>query len=82
MYKEIDRVLRVGGRYVCVSLLQEHILLKLLQFFPAAGWMFRVCRCVEAGEKAANSGESVGLPVFVVVCTKFKKLPNVEPVSN
>ncbi|KAJ9601480.1 hypothetical protein L9F63_000363 [Diploptera punctata] len=80
LFNEIDRVLRVGGRYVCVSLLQEHILLKLLDFFPAVGWMFRVCRCIEAEQKAAKSGDGAGLPVFVVVCTKFKKLPNVEPV--
>ncbi|XP_069674155.1 eEF1A lysine and N-terminal methyltransferase homolog isoform X1 [Periplaneta americana] len=80
LFQEIDRVLRIGGRYVCISLLQEHILVKLLDFFPTAGWMFRVCRCMEAEQKSAESGEGAGLPVFIVVCTKFKKLPNVQPV--
>nr|CAD7409038.1 unnamed protein product [Timema cristinae] len=79
LFSEIDRVLRVGGRYVCVSLLQSHILLKLLEFFPSAGWMLRVCRCEEAEQKTAQAGEGAGLPVFLVVCTKFKKLPNMRP---
>lgn len=79
--QEIDRVLRVGGRYVCVSLLQEHVLLKFLDYFPKAGWMFRVCRCVEAENKSVESGEGPGLPVFVTICTKFKKLPNFQQVS-
>ncbi|XP_067001304.2 eEF1A lysine and N-terminal methyltransferase homolog [Anabrus simplex] len=80
LFSEIDRVLRVGGRYVCVSLLQDHILLKLLEYFQEAGWMFRVCRCSEAERKSVESGDGPGLSVFVVVCTKFKKLPNVTPV--
>ena len=34
MFTEIGRVLRVGGRYVCVSLAQEHILRKVVDYFP------------------------------------------------
>lgn len=34
MFREIGRVLRQGGRYVCVSLLQDHILRKVLEYFP------------------------------------------------
>ncbi|XP_049834606.1 eEF1A lysine and N-terminal methyltransferase homolog [Schistocerca gregaria] len=79
LFSEIDRVLRMGGRYVCVSLLQEHILLKLLEYFPAAGWMFRVCRCIEA-ERKSPDGDGPAFPVFVVICTKFKKLANATPV--
>ena len=33
MFNEIDRVLKLMGRYVCISLLQEHILNKVLEFF-------------------------------------------------
>ena len=33
MFGEIDRVLRIGGRYVCISLAQEHILNKITQYF-------------------------------------------------
>lgn len=34
MFSEIGRVLKVGGRYVCISLMQDHILNKVLQYFP------------------------------------------------
>lgn len=33
MFSEIERVLRKGGRYLCISLLQEHILNKILDYF-------------------------------------------------
>ena len=33
MFGEIARVLRIGGRYVCISLAQEHIVQKVLSYF-------------------------------------------------
>lgn len=33
MFDEIDRVLKLVGRYVCISLLQGHILDKVLSVF-------------------------------------------------
>jgi ubiquinone/menaquinone biosynthesis C-methylase UbiE len=33
MFSEIDRVLKVGGRYICISLLQPHILEHLVPWF-------------------------------------------------
>ena len=33
LFNEVDRVLKVGGRYVCISLAQDHILDKLLRSF-------------------------------------------------
>ena len=33
MFTEISRVLRIGGRYVCISLAQEHIIRKVLDYF-------------------------------------------------
>ena len=33
MFREIGRVLKIGGRYVCVSLAQDHILRKVVQYF-------------------------------------------------
>ncbi|KAL6262444.1 hypothetical protein P5V15_007530 [Pogonomyrmex californicus] len=72
-FKEITRVLRNGGRYICISLLQEHILRKLLSYFPVSGFMFRITRCHEAESKArVEEGSSV--PVFVIIATKFNKL--------
>lgn len=74
---EICRVLKTGGRYVCISLLQEHILKFLLAYFPAHGCMFRVIRCFDAEQKTleSSSDDVMAMPVFVVVITKFKALP-------
>lgn len=79
-FNEIHRILRVGGRYLCISLLQEHILKTLLKYFPTNNWMFRVVRCFEAESKALASGENP-MPVFIVVCTKFRSLPNMVSVQ-
>ncbi|EAT46630.1 AAEL002186-PA [Aedes aegypti] len=75
-FSEVARVLRVGGRYVCISLLQEHILKEVLGFFPENEFVLRVVRCVEAEQKTAESNsDGTSMPVFIVVATKFKKLP-------
>lgn len=73
-FAEINRVLTNGGRYVCISLLQEHILKKILEYFPANNWMLRICRIYEPERKAIDNGESA-LPVFIMIMTKFKTLP-------
>ena len=67
MFDEIWRVLKVTGRYICVSLAQEHVLATFLAAF-ATGWLVRVHKIMLAGET-----ESVGgaLPVWVFVCTKM-----------
>ncbi len=36
-FQEIDRILKVGGRYICISLLQEHILHRLIAYFHNLG---------------------------------------------
>ncbi|XP_045510777.1 eEF1A lysine and N-terminal methyltransferase homolog [Colias croceus] len=74
-FKEVKRVLKLGGRFVCISLLQSHILSKLLEVFGDKSWMIRVVRCHEAEEKNAENGDGTTLPVFVVVVTKFKVMP-------
>ncbi|CAH0557061.1 unnamed protein product [Brassicogethes aeneus] len=73
-FAEIERILKVGGRYVCISLLQAHILDIILNYFPSNNWMFRAVRCFDAEKKATDNGEN-SMPVFIVVCTKFKALP-------
>lgn len=76
-WSEMDRVLRIGGRYVIISLLQKHIIAGLLKRFAMNNWMFRVVRCIEAEEKtASDSGDKTVLPVFMVIATKFQKLPS------
>lgn len=74
-FAEIKRVLKLGGRFVCISLLQSHILAKLVDTFCDRTWMFRVVRCHEAEEKNSENGDGMTLPVFVVVATKFKEMP-------
>jgi spermidine synthase len=75
-FSEIARVLKTMGRYVCVSLLQEHIIKSLLEFFPSKNFLFRVVRCLEAEEKTSSTNEDgSSMPVFLIVATKFSKLP-------
>lgn len=47
-FSEVKRLLKQGGRFICISLLQEHILRQLLEYFPKNDFMFRVVRCLEA----------------------------------
>ncbi|KAK4317286.1 hypothetical protein Pmani_011625 [Petrolisthes manimaculis] len=78
-FAEVSRVLRVGGRFVCISLLQEHIVTHLLSWFSQHSWMIRVCRCEDAERSQSESGQ-FSFPVFVIVCTKFKQMPNLRTV--
>ncbi|XP_037708168.1 eEF1A lysine and N-terminal methyltransferase homolog [Drosophila subpulchrella] len=76
-FKEILRTMRNGGRYVGISLLQEHILNFLLEFLPKHNCMLRIVHClgVEQANKEKNADDALTMPVFVVVATKFKSLP-------
>lgn len=75
-WDEVTRVLRPGGRYVCVSLLQSHILRKVIEYFPARDFMLRIVRCFDAEEKTkADNPDGYAMPVFIIVATKFTKLP-------
>ncbi|CAH1395829.1 unnamed protein product [Nezara viridula] len=78
--EEIDRVMRIGGRYIVVSLLQQHIMSFLLQHFEEKAWMIRVCRCYDVEAKSFKEQGSKSLPVFMVIFTKFKKIPTSQPV--
>lgn len=75
-FSEVARVLKTMGRFVCVSLLQEHIIKALLDYFPAENFLFRVVRCLEAEQKTSSTNEDgSSMPVFLVIATKFSKLP-------
>eukprot|EP00095_Tigriopus_kingsejongensis_P006509 maker-scaffold172_size289735-snap-gene-0.15 protein:Tk06509 transcript:maker-scaffold172_size289735-snap-gene-0.15-mRNA-1 annotation:"methyltransferase-like protein 13 isoform x1" len=76
--QEISRVLRLGGRYICISLLQPHILDFIVEWFSERGWPLRILRCKEAD--ANKSPEERLFPVFAVVATKFRKMPNMPMV--
>ncbi|CAL4094377.1 unnamed protein product, partial [Meganyctiphanes norvegica] len=78
-FSEINRILRIGGRYVCISLLQEHIIAHVVRWFPANGWMVRVCRCEDAEQSQREEGK-FSFPVFVMICTKFKQMPGFKAI--
>ncbi|ROL55556.1 Methyltransferase-like protein 13 [Anabarilius grahami] len=72
MLAEVGRVLSVGGRYVCVTLAQEHVIKLAVEHF-AQGWAVRI-HCL-SGQQNEVSDSSFALPVFVLVCTKFRQAP-------
>jgi len=76
MFNEIKRILKFGGRYICVSLLQYHIAKFILSYFYESGWIIRVCQCTEVEDSPDFNGQ----PVFMVVCTKVNKIPKAKPV--
>ncbi|XP_069121308.1 eEF1A lysine and N-terminal methyltransferase-like [Argopecten irradians] len=78
MFTEIGRVLKQGGRYICISLLQDHIMNKVLKFFPNIGWPIRVHKVNT--EDSENKDKEFNMPVFAVILTKFKKLPNMKQI--
>ncbi|GFY49836.1 eEF1A lysine and N-terminal methyltransferase [Trichonephila inaurata madagascariensis] len=77
MFSQIDKVLHNGGRYLCFSLLQEHVLNKLLEWFTDKGWLIRFHRCEQA---EAKREDSLAFPVYAVVITKLRKIPGAPPV--
>ncbi|XP_007239581.2 eEF1A lysine and N-terminal methyltransferase [Astyanax mexicanus] len=73
MLAEVARVLTVGGRYVCVTLAQEHVIKLAVEHFSNAGWAIRI-HCLSQQSQDSDSS-SFALPVFVLVCTKFRQPP-------
>ncbi|XP_076582396.1 eEF1A lysine and N-terminal methyltransferase [Chaetodon auriga] len=70
MLTEVGRVLSVGGRYVCVTLAQESVIKLAVEHFVQLGWAVRL-HCLQ--EESGNEEDSFALPVFVLVCTKFRQ---------
>lgn len=76
MLTEVSRVLAVGGRYVCVTLAQEHVVQLAVEHFSQAGWAIRLhCMTKEEDNDSDTSASTFALPVFVLVCTKFRQPP-------
>ncbi|XP_059924015.1 eEF1A lysine and N-terminal methyltransferase [Gadus macrocephalus] len=69
MLAEVARVLCVGGRYLCVTLSQESVVKLAVEHFVSLGWAVRF-HCLQEAE---NSEDSFALPVFILVCTKFRQ---------
>ena len=66
-FKEIQRLLKVGGRYLCFSVAALDILDKLMDYF-SPGWFFRV----HLLGTQTSDGKPGHLPVFCFVLTKTK----------
>lgn len=69
MFSEVKRVLKTSGRYICVSLSQEHVLKQLLDGH-SEGWIVRAHVIRKMEEGVAGS-----LPVFAFVMTKMMSIP-------
>lgn len=63
-------MLSVGGRYVCVTLAQESVIRLAVELFVQLGWAVRL-HCLQ--EERGKEEDSFALPVFVLVCTKFRQ---------
>ncbi|MEQ2180331.1 eEF1A lysine and N-terminal methyltransferase [Goodea atripinnis] len=71
MIAEVSRVLRVGGRYVCVTLAQESVIELAVDQFVQLGCAVRL-HCLQE-ERGKEEEDAFALPVFVLICTKFRQ---------
>ncbi|MED6287130.1 eEF1A lysine and N-terminal methyltransferase [Characodon lateralis] len=71
MITEVSRVLRVGGRYVCVTLAQESVIKLAVDHFVQLGCAVRL-HCLQE-ERGKEEEDAFALPVFVLICTKFRQ---------
>ena len=78
LFAEIERLLKLGGRYICISLLQPHILNHTVTWFADRGWPLRILRCTDV--ELAKAPEDRIFPVFAIVATKFRKMNNATPI--
>ena len=66
-FEVVQRILKVGGRFICFSFATEDVLDNLLHNF-SSGWFFRV----HVVNTETSGGKSVSLPLFCFVLTKTK----------
>ncbi|MBW02722.1 Methyltransferase-like protein 13, partial [Eschrichtius robustus] len=75
MLVEVGRVLQVGGRYLCISLAQAHVLKKAVGHFSREGWMVRVHQVANSQDQLLEAEPRFSLPVFAFIMTKFRPVP-------
>lgn len=78
MFSEISRTMRLGGRYVIISLLQKHILQKILAFFTEMGYPVRIHHIDITNNPDVK--KEFCMPVFAVIVTKFKKIAGMKQI--
>ena len=66
-FEAVQRLLKVGGRYICFSLATTDVLDKLLVYF-SSGWFFRVHML----NTELLDGKLVSFPLFCFILTKTK----------
>ncbi|GMS97317.1 hypothetical protein PENTCL1PPCAC_19492, partial [Pristionchus entomophagus] len=76
MFEEVTRVLSPAGRYLIVTLAQEHIVRAWIRhFLPTNQFILRI-------HKIDNSASGFPMPVFVFVATKMKmRMPMPMPME-
>ncbi|KAL7076464.1 hypothetical protein ACQ4LE_004374 [Meloidogyne hapla] len=65
IFEEIERCLAPFGRYIIITLAQDHIIQKLVNYFDKSHFMIRFQKCFQSGKEFV-------MPVFAVIITKFK----------
>uniref|UniRef100_A0A914H2M9 Methyltransferase type 11 domain-containing protein n=1 Tax=Globodera rostochiensis TaxID=31243 RepID=A0A914H2M9_GLORO len=65
MFREIDRCLTPFGRYIVITLAQQHIVQRLFTYFGTNKFMIRVQTC-------DRTNADFAMPVFAIIVTKFK----------
>lgn len=78
---------RIGGRYLCITLLQKHILEFIADYFPKNSFLMRIVYCQDAQHalqeklfELTRNHDTLVMPVFMLVATKFKSLAS--PVNQ
>ncbi|CAI5448453.1 unnamed protein product [Caenorhabditis angaria] len=76
MFNEVNRVLTCGGRYIIVTLAQDHLIDFWLKYFvPTNQYILRVI-------KIENRSCGFQMPVFVLVANKMNaKMPRALPIQ-
>jgi spermidine synthase len=76
LLSEVDRVLKSGGRYICITLLQSHILNKLVGWFTSrGGWKVVIHQILSPQES-----DSPLCPFFLVATKDASMVPS-APVT-
>ncbi|XP_022094933.1 methyltransferase-like protein 13 [Acanthaster planci] len=78
-FDQIHRILKMGGRYVCITLAADQTARHLLEYFSEKGCMVRLHQVTRAEQVAGETQlKSQQGPVFAFVCTKFKSIPGMS----
>ncbi|VDN13102.1 unnamed protein product [Dibothriocephalus latus] len=70
-FEQITSTICLFGRYILITLAQEHIVHSIANFFLRNEWLVT---CVQVNRPAPSkvSGQKLALPVFSVVCVKLR----------